>query len=272
MSKVKRWVFVNGYGLVRFKSTESVTYSDGTIQLHGKIKRRGLRSGGGKKWIEHDYWYTAEQVFTSREEAIQYLWDRTGISEKSISGSFDGTESPAYRIPEHGCESTQYGNKGVFEVPWESSDTYPANTEVYGDLAGTSIRHHKTPDTTETPQAGPALHTFRIVSGEDLIQILFDDMLKEVLEGRPYNIATIKAFSGDTQTHTLSTKEEILLGTSTCFLGRTLEEAQAILAAFNIQNRVSNIDGYAQVLTCDLKFDRVNFTVQDGKVVHYTLG
>ena len=210
MSKTKRYVFVNGYGLVRFKSTESVTYSDGTIQLHGKIKRRGLRSGGGKKWIQHDYWYNTDQVFTSREEAIQYLWDSTGVSEENVRPEKLDPQMYEFVVMDFGMDSSQNvvfkGSVKNGEVKWEEN---------------------KTP---------------------------------------------IDSFSGDNTTHTLSTKEEILLGTSTCFLGKTLEEARATLADFNIQNRVSVIDGYGQIGTCDFQPERVNLTVQDGRVVHYTLG
>lgn len=211
MSKTKRWVFVNGYGLVRFKSTETVCYSDGSVQLHGKIKRKGLRSGGGKKWIEHDYWYTAEQVFTSREEAIEDLWNKT-VDFPSVDVRPEKLDPQMYQfiVMDYGMDSApNVAFRGTFEngeVKWETSST------------------------------------------------------------------PIESFSGDNTTHTLSTKEEILLGTSTCFLGRTLDEAQTVLSYFNLQNRVSSIDGYAQVVTCDFKPERVNLTVQDGKVVHYTLG
>ena len=34
---------------------------------------------------------------------------------------------------------------------WESSDTYPCNTDVWGDLAGQPIRHHKFPDVLVSP-------------------------------------------------------------------------------------------------------------------------
>ena len=34
---------------------------------------------------------------------------------------------------------------------WESTETYPCNTEVWGDLAGEPIRHHKFPDVLVSP-------------------------------------------------------------------------------------------------------------------------
>ena len=41
----------------------------------------------------------------------------------------------------------EYGNFAY----WESSEQYPCNTEVWGDLAGQPIRHHKFPDVLVSP-------------------------------------------------------------------------------------------------------------------------
>src|SRR6185369_12670635 len=41
----------------------------------------------------------------------------------------------------------QYGNFSY----WESTETYPCNTDVWGDLAGQPIRHHKFPDVSISP-------------------------------------------------------------------------------------------------------------------------
>ena len=56
---------------------------------------------------------------------------------------FSPTYSPAvnYKGP------YQYGQFGY----WESTDTYPCNKDVWGDLAGQPIRHHKFPDINVSP-------------------------------------------------------------------------------------------------------------------------
>jgi hypothetical protein len=56
---------------------------------------------------------------------------------------FSPTYSPAtsYKGP------YQYGQFSY----WESLDTYPCNKEVWGDLAGQPIRHHKFPDVSVSP-------------------------------------------------------------------------------------------------------------------------
>lgn len=54
--------------------------------------------------------------------------------------------------PEYSSDS---GYKGPYQYGefayWESTDTYPCNTEVWGDLAGQPIRHHKFPDVLVSP-------------------------------------------------------------------------------------------------------------------------
>lgn len=55
--------------------------------------------------------------------------------------------SPEY-VSTEGYEGPyQYGDFSY----WESSEEYPCNTDVWGDLAGTKIRHHKFPDASVSP-------------------------------------------------------------------------------------------------------------------------
>jgi hypothetical protein len=56
------FVFINGYGSVKFRPLEiSTTGSD--TQFRGKIKLpKGIKSGEGKKWINHDYWFAVNQI------------------------------------------------------------------------------------------------------------------------------------------------------------------------------------------------------------------
>ena len=60
----------------------------------------------------------------------------------SVLGTSPGySPAPDYRGP------YQYGEFGY----WESTDTYPCNKDVWGDLAGQPIRHHKFPDINVSP-------------------------------------------------------------------------------------------------------------------------
>jgi len=56
---------------------------------------------------------------------------------------------PTYKGP------YQYGEFAY----WESTDTYPCNTEVWGELANQKIRHHKFPDVLVSPHYESALFT-----------------------------------------------------------------------------------------------------------------
>ena len=55
--------------------------------------------------------------------------------------------SPEYTTDSKYKGPYQYGEFAY----WESTDTYPCNTDVWGDLAGKPIRHHKFPDVSISP-------------------------------------------------------------------------------------------------------------------------
>jgi len=62
------------------------------------------------------------------------------------TGSVIGT-SPGYSPAPDYKGPYQYGQFAY----WESTDTYPCNKDVWGDLAGEPIRHHKFPDINVSP-------------------------------------------------------------------------------------------------------------------------
>jgi hypothetical protein len=77
----------------------------------------------------------------------------------------DGAPQPYWKIYNTGSVSTTYPaptddarkigdaypyQSGEFAY-WESTDLYPCNTDVWGDLAGKPIRHHKFPDVLVSP-------------------------------------------------------------------------------------------------------------------------
>jgi hypothetical protein len=62
------------------------------------------------------------------------------------TGSVTGF-SPAYSPSQSYKGPYQYGEFAY----WESTDTYPCNIDVWGDLAGQPIRHHKFPDVLVSP-------------------------------------------------------------------------------------------------------------------------
>lgn len=74
----------------------------------------------------------------------------------------EGTSAPYWKIyntasvTSTNSEYTPYSTyKGSYQIGdfayWESEDTYPCNTELWGELAGQPIRHHKFPDVLVSP-------------------------------------------------------------------------------------------------------------------------
>ena len=80
----------------------------------------------------------------------------------SVIGTSPGySPAPDYRGP------YQYGEFGY----WESTDTYPCNKDVWGDLAGQPIRHHKFPDINVSPAYESKIFTgpSGMVQGNDAV-------------------------------------------------------------------------------------------------------
>ena len=71
------YVFVNGYGLCKFKSEAVWNFMENnksTLQFQGKIKLpKGVRLGTGEKWKELNYYFTEEQIFKTEYDAIYKL-------------------------------------------------------------------------------------------------------------------------------------------------------------------------------------------------------
>lgn len=59
----------------------------------------------------------------------------------TVTGNLPGAADPCT-----GIKPWQYGTMSY----WESTDTYPANVDIWGTLANQPIRHHKFPDSTIT--------------------------------------------------------------------------------------------------------------------------
>lgn len=80
----------------------------------------------------------------------------------SVTGFSAGYSSaPTYKGP------YQYGEFSY----WESTDTYPCNEDVWGDLSGKPIRHHKFPDINISPSFESKLFTSAsgMVMGNDAV-------------------------------------------------------------------------------------------------------
>lgn len=93
--KKKYYVFVTGYGLCRFKPTKSYCTATDIKMRKGKAKLpKGIRTASGKKWMFLDYYFTIEEMFTSKEEAINSIKvkEKTGVSDP-IKVNFETLES-----------------------------------------------------------------------------------------------------------------------------------------------------------------------------------
>ena len=53
-------------------------------------------------------------------------------------------------------------------------------------------------------------------------------------------------------------------------IGKTYEEAQELCDGYRL--RVTNKDGVAYVVTCDLRLDRINLELLDDKIVRSSIG
>lgn len=68
------YVFINGHGLVRFKSDKKHEYKDGQIQYSGKIKYPyGVIGFNGEKLVNYDYYFDESEIFASVEKAIEFI-------------------------------------------------------------------------------------------------------------------------------------------------------------------------------------------------------
>ena len=91
--------------------------------------------------------------------------DLTPVYNTNADFIGEGTVAPYWKIYNTGSVSTTYpapiGDAGKIGEAypyqagdfsyWESTDTYPCNVDVWGDLAGEKIRHHKFPDVLVSP-------------------------------------------------------------------------------------------------------------------------
>ncbi len=92
-----------------------------------------------------------------------------------------------------------YGKMGY----WQSTETYPCNKEVWGDLAGLPIRHHKLPDCKTSPH-------FKNTTGSTGAQSLFYTQNKIYPLGLRINAEDIKNLLQDAVNQGLITQEEKL--------------------------------------------------------------
>lgn len=71
-----QYVFVNGYGLVKFKALNVYEYEDGETQFKGIIKLpKNVWNHKGKKWIKYPYHFSEWQVFGTRLEAANSIFN-----------------------------------------------------------------------------------------------------------------------------------------------------------------------------------------------------
>jgi hypothetical protein len=64
-------VFVNGYGMLPFRATECSKFNsrEDLVQFRGEVRLpKGVKMGGGSKWMPHDYWYDTRQIDTTSDE------------------------------------------------------------------------------------------------------------------------------------------------------------------------------------------------------------
>jgi len=73
--------------------------------------------------------------------------------------------SPGYVIDPSYKGPYQYGEFAY----WESSEEYPCNEAIWGDLAGQKVRHHKFPDVLVSPICESKVYTGSLAMGNDAV-------------------------------------------------------------------------------------------------------
>ncbi len=115
------------------------------------------------------------------------------------------TNSPSYKGP------YQYGQFSY----WESTETYPCNSDVWGELSGQPIRHHKFPDVRVSPIFESSIYTsgsavtpvmekvaiFPIGVKLDVEQVLQLIISSNLTQDQKDNIAGFKIVRGDRSTN-----------------------------------------------------------------------
>lgn len=101
------------------------------------IPGRALRSTDlGSGDIENT---NSDFILSSESGKYWQIYNTATVLGDSVSQEI--FSDPNYKGP------YQYGDMSY----WESEETYPCNKDVWGELAGTPIRHHKFPDVTVSP-------------------------------------------------------------------------------------------------------------------------
>lgn len=67
---MKAFVFVNGYGLVKFKAVEKIVCTDGNALYSGVVK---LKTSEGSKWMAWDYYFSENEIYESKLEALETM-------------------------------------------------------------------------------------------------------------------------------------------------------------------------------------------------------
>jgi hypothetical protein len=71
-----KYVFINGYGLVKFKPVKSYEYDNGETQFKGVIKLpKNVWNHKGEKWVKYPYYFSDWQVFNTRLDAANSIFN-----------------------------------------------------------------------------------------------------------------------------------------------------------------------------------------------------
>jgi len=112
-------------------------------------------------------------------------------------------------------DATNVNYKGPYEYGefayWESTETYPCNEELWGELAGRKIRHHKFPDNLISPHIESKQYDGALEMGDvakfpigikiDVSQITTLIQTSELTQEQKDNIVGFKILRGDRNTN-----------------------------------------------------------------------
>ena len=131
------------------------------------------------------------QVYnTAGDPQFESIWlnaASTGNYVDLISGNASNTKPSCYAGP------YQYGDMAF----WESQETYPCNEEIWGELSGQKIRHHKFPDSVKTHIHDDAGNIYPIgvkIDVQQVIELIRNSDLPEDIKN---NISGFKIVRGN---------------------------------------------------------------------------
>lgn len=123
---------------IRFKLTNGKKTN--VYHIPGREKQDNIQGQSANDWtiVDDDNRDDVIDGLNCNPKSQKQYWEVYNTAYETID------TLPSINRPDKICDITR-GSRGVFSY-WESTETYPCNEDIWGDLAGKPIRFHKFPD------------------------------------------------------------------------------------------------------------------------------